>query len=51
MLSICKDVWKKVHSDHSRTRFNLSAFATTVNDESAIAAPANIGDINSPVTG
>ena len=37
--------------DHKWTRLSLSAFATTVNDESAIAAPANIGDMSSPVTG
>jgi NAD(P)H dehydrogenase (quinone) len=36
---------------HKRTRLSLSAFATTVNDDSAIAAPANIGDMSSPVTG
>ena len=34
-----------------RTRFNRSALATTVNDDNAIAPPANIGDISSPITG
>ena len=38
-------------SSHKRTRLSLNAFATTVNDDSAIAAPANIGDISRPVTG
>ena len=38
-------------SSHKGTRLSLSAFATTVNDDSAIAAPANIGDISRPVTG
>ena len=38
-------------SSHKRTRLSLSAFATTVKDDSAIAAPANIGDISRPVTG
>ena len=33
------------------TRFRRSAFMTTVNDEKAIAAPANIGDIEIPNPG
>jgi NAD(P)H dehydrogenase (quinone) len=36
---------------HKRTRLSLSAFATTVSDDSAIAAPANIGDMSRPVAG
>lgn len=33
------------------TRLSLSAFSTTVNDDIAIAAPANIGDIRMPNAG
>ena len=35
----------------SFARLSRSAFITTVNDDNAIAAPANIGDINIPETG
>lgn len=38
-------------ASHKRTRLSLSAFATTVKDDRAIAAPANIGDMRSPVIG
>lgn len=33
------------------TLFSRNAFITTVNEDSAIAAPANIGDIRMPETG
>ena len=33
------------------TRLSRNAFMTTVNDDKAIAAPANIGDIRMPDTG
>jgi hypothetical protein len=36
---------------HSFMALNRSAFITTVNDDNAIAAPANIGDIRMPDTG
>ena len=36
---------------HSFTALSLSAFKTTVKLDSAIAAPANIGDIRMPVSG
>ena len=36
---------------YSFTRFSRRAFITTVNEDSAIAAPANIGDIRMPETG
>jgi hypothetical protein len=38
-------------STESRTRFRRRALATTVKEESAIAAPASIGDIDRPVNG
>ena len=36
---------------HSFTPFSRSAFRTTVKDDSAIAAPASIGDSRMPATG
>jgi hypothetical protein len=36
---------------HSLTVFNRRALSTTVNDESAIAAPASIGESRIPATG
>lgn len=36
---------------YSRTAFNRSALVTTVKDDSAIAAPASIGDNRMPATG
>ena len=35
---------------YSFTRLSRSAFMTTVKDDNAIAAPANIGDIRMPET-
>lgn len=37
--------------DHSPTRLSRSALSTTVSEDSAMAAPANIGDIRMPATG
>jgi NAD(P)H dehydrogenase (quinone) len=36
---------------HKRTPLSLSALVTTVSDDSAMAAPANIGDMSRPVAG
>ena len=42
---------KNPSCQESLTLLSRSAFITTVNEDSAIAAPANIGDINIPNTG
>ena len=41
----------EVGTGYSFTRLSRSEFMTTVKDDNAIAAPANIGDIRVPETG
>ncbi len=40
-----------LHAGYKFTRLSRRAFITTVKEDSAIAAPANIGDIRMPETG
>lgn len=47
----CAENTKNPSCQESLTLLSRSAFITTVNEDSAIAAPANIGDINIPNTG
>ena len=44
-------IWCESHVGYNFTRLSRSAFMTTVKDDNAIAAPANIGDIRMPETG